>query len=259
MLVDCHCHLDFDVLSDDLDGVLTRMHDAGVGQCVTISTRVAKFDQISAIAAAHDNVWCSVGTHPHNADEEMHVTVDKLVELSAHPKCVAIGEAGLDYHYDSSERLNQAQSFRVHIDAARKTGLPLVIHARAADEDMASILEEESGKGAFPFVLHCFSSGRELARRGLALGGYVSFSGILTFKNAAEIQQVAKEAPTDRILVETDAPYLSPVPHRGKPNQPAYVSHTAGKLAELRGVSAEEIANITTANFHRLFAKTTQS
>lgn len=255
MLVDSHCHLDFDVLSEDLDGVLTRMHAADVGRCVTISTRVAQFDKITAIAEAHSDVWCSVGTHPHHADDEMHVTADDLIRLSAHPKCVAIGEAGLDYHYDNSDRANQAQSFRVHIAAARETGLPLVIHARAADDDMAQILEEETGKGAFPFVLHCFSSGAELAQRGLALGGYLSFSGILTFNSAAEIQAVATDAPADRILVETDAPYLAPVPHRGKPNQPAFVKHTAGKLAELRGVSDQEIADQTTANFARLFSK----
>ncbi|MBU1175816.1 MAG: TatD family hydrolase, partial [Alphaproteobacteria bacterium] len=224
--------------------------------CVTISTRIRRFDDIRAIAEAHDNVWCSVGTHPHHADEEMEFSTDDIVRLADHPKCVAIGEAGLDYHYDFSARDNQAESFRRHIGAARITGLPLVIHAREADADMATILEEETGRGAFPFLLHCFSSTPDLARRGLALGGYVSFSGIVTFRNAVDIQTVAAEAPADRILVETDAPYLAPVPHRGKPNQPAYVHYTAAKLAELRGVSLEEIGATTTRNFARLFSKT---
>jgi TatD DNase family protein len=221
---------------------------------VTISTRVRRFDEIQAIAEENPEVWCSVGTHPHNAHEEPEVTTADLVALAAHPRCVAIGEAGLDYHYPG-DYAAQATGFRRHIAAARETGLPLVIHAREADEDIASILEEETGQGAFPFVLHCFSSGLELAKRGLALGGYVSFSGILTFKNAAIIQQVATEAPADRILVETDAPYLAPVPHRGQSNEPGYVRHTAQKLAELRGVTLEEIAATTTANFYRLFSK----
>ncbi|MCD7061008.1 TatD family hydrolase [Pelagibacterium xiamenense] len=255
MLVDSHCHLDFDVLSADLDGVLARAADNGVGAMVTISTRIRRFDAIKAIAGAHENVWCSIGTHPHNAHEELDVTASDIVALSKHPKCVAIGEAGLDYHYDSSPRDAQAEGFRNHIAASRETGLPLVIHARSADEDMAAILEEETGKGAFPFVLHCFSSGVELARRGLALGGYVSFSGIVTFKNAAEIQEVARFVPEDRFLVETDAPYLAPVPHRGKTNEPGYVRHTAEKVAELRGTTLEAVAEQSTANFLRLFNK----
>ncbi|WP_417581555.1 TatD family hydrolase [Pelagibacterium sp.] len=256
MLVDSHCHLDFDVLADDIDGVLSRARDNGVSHCVTISTRIRRFDTLLAIAEKHNNVFCSVGTHPHNAHEELDISLEEIVALSQHSKCVAIGEAGLDYHYDSSPRDAQARGFRTHIAAARQTGLPLVIHARAADDDMIAILEEETGQGAFPFVLHCFSSGAELARRGLALGGYVSFSGIVTFKNAAEIQDVAKFVPEDRFLVETDAPYLAPVPHRGKPNQPAYVRHTAEKLAELRGVSFDTIAEQSTRNFARLFSKT---
>ncbi|WP_421950398.1 TatD family hydrolase [Pelagibacterium sp.] len=256
MLVDSHCHLDFDVLADDIDGVLSRALDNGVSHCVTISTRIRRFETLLAIAEKHDNVFCSVGTHPHNAHEELDISIDEIIALSLHPKCVAIGEAGLDYHYDSSPRDAQAQGFRTHIAAARQTGLPLVIHARAADDDMIAILEEETGQGAFPFVLHCFSSGVELARRGLALGGYVSFSGIVTFKNATEIQEVARFVPEDRFLVETDAPYLAPVPHRGKPNQPAFVRHTAEKLAELRGIPFETIAEQSTRNFARLFSKT---
>ena len=256
MLIDSHCHLDFDVLAEQRPALLDRMAANGVDGCVTISTRVERFDEIRAIAEAHDNIWCSVGTHPHNADEEMHIQTDDLVRLAEHPKCVAIGEAGLDYHYDMSTRENQAEGFRRHIAAARITGLPLVIHAREADDDIASILEEETGKGAFPFLLHCFSSTPELAHRGLALGGYLSFSGIVTFKNAADIQTVAAEAPADRILVETDSPYLAPIPHRGKTNEPSFVLHTAEKVAELRGVGLEEIGAITTGNFARLFSKT---
>ena len=255
MLVDSHCHLDFDVLAEDIDGVLARARDNGVSHCVTISTRIRNFDTVVGIAQAYDNVFCSIGTHPHNAHEEIDISVEEIVALSQHPKCVAIGEAGLDYHYDSSPREAQAQGFRNHIAAARTTGLPLVIHARSADDDMIAILESEAEQGAFPFVLHCFSSGAELARRGLALGGYVSFSGIVTFKNAAEIQDVARFVPHDRFLVETDAPYLAPVPHRGQSNEPGYVRHTAEKLAQLRDVSLDVVAEQSTANFRRLFTK----
>ncbi|MEO7222356.1 MAG: TatD family hydrolase [Devosia sp.] len=254
MLIDSHCHLDFPELAADRAAVLARASANGVERMVTISTRVKRFGEISAIAEQHPEVWCSVGTHPHNAHEEPEITTADLVRLAAHPRCVAIGEAGLDYHYPGDYPA-QATGFRRHIAAARETGLPLVIHAREADEDIAATLEEETGKGAFPFVLHCFSSGLELARRGLALGGYISFSGILTFKNAATIQEAATMAPADRILVETDAPYLAPIPFRGKPNEPSYVMHTAQKLAELRGVSPEQIAVTTTDNFFRLFSK----
>jgi len=256
MLIDSHCHLDFDELSADLDGVMARAAAAGVTGMVTISTRVEKFSTYARLAEQHENIWCSVGTHPHNAHEELHVSADDLIRLSAHPKCVAIGEAGLDYHYDNSPRDAQAEGFHRHIAAARATGLPLVIHSRQADDDMARILEEETEQGAFPFVLHCFSSGPELARRGLALGGYVSFSGIITFRNAEEIRAVAEVVPADRYLVETDAPYLAPVPHRGKSNEPAYVLHTAQKLAEVRGTNLETVAAESTANFARLFSKT---
>lgn len=256
MLIDSHCHLDFEVLANDRAGVLARMAELGVAGCVTISTRVARFAEIVAIAEAHENIWCSIGTHPHNAGEERDISTADLVRLAAHPKCVAVGEAGLDYHYDNAPRDAQETGFRRHIAAARETGLPLVIHARSADDDVANILEEEMGKGAFPFVLHCFSSGPELARRGLALGGYLSFSGIVTFKNALDIQKVAKDAPMDRILVETDAPYLAPIPHRGTSNEPSFVVHTAQKLAELRGVVLDDIATQTTQNFARLFSKT---
>jgi len=256
MLIDSHCHLDFDSLSNDLDGVMARAAAAGVTGMVTISTRVDNFSTYAGLAERFANVWCSVGTHPHNADQELHIQTDDLVRLSAHERCVAIGEAGLDYFYDNAPRDAQAESFRRHIAAARLTNLPLVIHSRQADEDMAAILEAESGQGAFPFLLHCFSSGIDLARRALALGGYISFSGIVTFKNAEEIREVARIVPADRYLVETDAPYLAPVPHRGQSNEPSFVRHTAEKVAELRGISLEQLGRETTANFGRLFSKT---
>ena len=236
MLVDSHCHLDFPDFAEERADIVRRALDAGVGRMVTISTRVRRFPEILAIAEQFDAVYCSVGTHPHNAAEEPDITADELVRLAAHPKVVAIGEAGLDYHYDKSPRDVQAAGFRTHIAAARQTGLPLVIHARQADEDIATILREETGKGAFPFILHCFSSGRDLAMTGVELGGYVSFSGILTFKNSQDIRDIARDVPHDRLLVETDAPYLAPPPYRGKRNEPSYVVETAAVLAETIGV-----------------------
>ncbi|MBU2192138.1 MAG: TatD family hydrolase [Alphaproteobacteria bacterium] len=255
MLVDSHCHLDFPDFDADRDVLVERARAAGVERMVTISTRVKKFPQVLAIAEQYDCVYCSVGTHPHNASEETDVTADELVQLSSHPKVVAIGEAGLDYHYDKSPRDLQMQGFVTHIEAARRTGLPLVIHARSADEDVAATLKAETGKGAFPFILHCFSSGAELARVGVELGGYVSFSGILTFRNSEDIRSIAADVPHDRLLVETDAPYLAPVPMRGKRNEPAYVAHTASVLAGTIGTSVEEVAEQTTQNFFRLFSK----
>jgi TatD DNase family protein len=255
MLVDSHCHLDFPDFGAERADVIARAKAAGVGMMVTISTRVRRFEQVRAIAEAHPEVWCSIGTHPHNAGEEDGISADELVALSRHPRCVAIGEAGLDYFYDKAPRDAQARGFRIHIEAARRTGLPLVIHARDADADIAAILEDETGKGPFPFILHCFSSGADLARTGVKLGGYVSFSGILTFKNSEDIRAIAKEVPRDRLLVETDAPFLAPPPHRGKRNEPAFVAQTASVLAETIGVSADEIARITTDNFFRLFTK----
>jgi len=256
MLVDSHCHLDFPDFEAERDAVIGRAREAGVGLMVTISTRVRQFDRIRAIAEAYENVFCTIGTHPHNAEEEAGIPASELVKIAtSHPKVVGIGEAGLDYFYDKAPRDLQAQGFRAHIEAARETRLPLVIHARQADEDVIRILDEETGKGAFPFILHCFSSGPELARRGVELGGYVSFSGILTFKNSQEIRDIAKTVPTDRLLVETDAPYLAPVPFRGKRNEPAFVAKTAAVLADTIGVTAEEIARITTENFFRLFTK----
>ena len=259
MLIDSHCHLDFPDLKPEREGLLARAQAADVGLMVTISTTVRRFDEVLGIAQAHENVFCSVGTHPHNAAEEPDVTAEELIRLAQHKKVVAIGEAGLDYHYDNSPRDLQEKVFRTHIAAARETGLPLVIHAREADDDIARILEEETAKGAFPFVLHCFTGGPDLAKRGLALGGYLSFSGVLTFKSAETLRVIAKEAPLDRILVETDAPYLAPEPLRGRTNEPSYIVHTAAKLASTRGLSADEIACATMENFFRLFSKVPRS
>ncbi|WP_421592493.1 TatD family hydrolase [Shinella sp. M27] len=255
MLIDTHCHLDFPDFAAERDDIVARAHAAGVRQMITISTRVKKFPDILAIAETYPSVFCSVGTHPHNADEELDVTVEELVRLSQHPRVVAIGEAGLDYFYDNAPREAQAIGLVNHIAAARETGLPLVIHSRSADEDMAAMLTEETGKGAFPFLLHCFSSGPDLARIGVELGGYVSLSGILTFPKSEELREIAKTVPLERMLVETDAPYLAPKPFRGKRNEPAYVAHTATVLAETVGVSVEEIARITTENAFRIFSK----
>lgn len=255
MLVDSHCHLDFPDFAVERDDIVARALAAGVGHMVTISTRVRRFDEIRAIAEAYPQVYCSVGTHPHNAAEELDVTAAELVRIAEHSKVVAIGEAGLDYFYDHAPRDAQAKGLRTHIAAARITQLPLVIHARDADDDMAAILEEETGKGAFPFVLHCFSSGRRLAEVGVALGGYISFSGILTFRRSEKLRAIARDVPRERLLVETDAPYLAPQPFRGKRNEPAYVVETARVLAQVVDVSQDDIARITTDNFFCLFNK----
>jgi TatD DNase family protein len=255
MVVDSHCHLDFPDFASELDAVVARARAADVGRIVTISTRVRKYAQVTAIAENFPEVFCSVGTHPHNAEEEADVDAKMLIGLARHPKIVAIGEAGLDYHYDKSPRELQAKSFREHIAAARETGLPLVIHSRDCDRDMARILEEEMGKGAFPAVLHCFTGGRDLAFKAIRLGLYISFTGILTFKNSGALRELAAELPAARLLVETDAPYLAPMPCRGQRNEPAYVVETAKVLAEACGVPAEVIAHQTTENFFRLFSK----
>lgn len=259
MLIDSHCHLDFPDFAAEIDAAVARAQAAGVGRMVTISTRVKKHAQVLAIAEKFSDVFCSVGTHPHNVHEELDIDAPALVAIAQHPKVVAIGEAGLDYHYDKSPRDAQAQSFRRHIAAARETGLPLVIHSRAADADMARILKEETGKGAFPAVLHCFSGGRDLAFAAVELGHYVSFSGILTFKNSPDLREIAAALPPDRILVETDSPYLAPMPYRGKRCEPAYVVETAKVLAGVRGVSPDQIARQTTENFYRLFNKVPQT
>jgi TatD DNase family protein len=255
MLVDSHCHLDFPDFAPELDAVVARAEAAGVRHMVTISTRVKRHAQILAIAERYPSVTCSVGTHPHHADEELDITAEELIARTQHPKVVAIGEAGLDYHYDNSPRDAQAQGFQTHIAAARATQLPLVIHTREADEDCARILEDEMGKGPFPAVLHCYTGGAELARRAVALGCYIGFTGIVTFKNSAALREIAKELPADRFLVETDAPYLAPLPYRGKRNEPAYVVKVAEVLAEVRGTTFDDICRQTTDNFFKLFSK----
>ncbi|MCH9764733.1 MAG: TatD family hydrolase [Alphaproteobacteria bacterium] len=260
MLVDHHCHLDFPDFSDDLAGVVARAGAAGVGLMVTISTRIRAFDQVLAVANQFDNVFCSVGTHPHNAHEELDIPVEEIVRLSANPKVVAIGEAGLDFHYDHSSPDAQEQGFRNHIAAARETGLPLEIHARSADEQTIAILEDElKSGGAFPAILHCFTGGKKMAYRAVDLGFTVSFSGIVSFKGAPELREIAAELPLDAILVETDAPYLAPVPFRGKTNEPAYVAHTAKAVAEARKIEVEALAAATTNNFFKLFKKVPRS
>jgi TatD DNase family protein len=255
ILVDSHCHLDFPEFRNELDAIVARAQAAGVARMVTISTRVRRHDGLLAIAERFAPVYCSVGTHPHHAAEEREVTLAELLDRAARPKVVAIGEAGLDFFYDRSPRDVQERVFRTHIAAARESGLPLVIHTREADADMMRILEEETGKQSFTAVLHCFSSGRDLALGAIALGHYISFTGILTYKKTDDLRSIAAMLPADRIMVETDAPYLAPQSRRGKRNEPAFVVETAQVLAEIRGVSLETIASATTENFFRLFAK----
>jgi TatD DNase family protein len=254
-LVDSHCHLDFPDFADEVDSVVVRAQAVGVARIVTISTRIMRHAEVLAIAERFPQVYCSIGTHPHHADEELGISVEELIARTRHPKVVAIGEAGLDYHYELSTRGAQEQGLRNHIAAARVTGLPLVIHSREADADMIAILTEEIGKGAFPAVLHCYTGGHDLAQRAVSLGLYISFTGILTFKKSDDLRAIAKALPADRILVETDAPYLAPGPYRGKRNEPAYVVETARVLAETRAVSPEQIARETSDNFFRLFGK----
>ena len=258
MLVDSHCHLDFDVFDEDRQETIQRARNAGVATMVTICTRVTRFDEIRAIAESDENIWCSVGIHPHQAEEEPVISVDDLVSRAAHPKVIGIGETGLDYYYDNSPRELQETSFRTHIAASRETGLPLIVHTRDADDDMADILEDEMGKGAFPGVLHCFSSGRQLAERALDIGFYISLSGIVTFKNAQDLRDIAKDVPVDRILVETDSPFLAPIPNRGKRNEPSFVVDTAAKVAELQDVDKDALSIASTENFFRLFNKATR-
>ncbi len=254
MLIDSHCHLDY-FQGEDLTAVLARAAASGVGEMVTIGTRLSRSAEMRALAEAHPSVWCTVGIHPHNAGAEDLPTPEAIVAETHHPRVIGIGESGLDYFYDKAPRDRQQAGFRAHIRAARLAGLPLCIHARDADDDIANILREEAADGPFDFLLHCFSSGRGLAEAALALGGYVSFSGILTFPKSQELRDIARDVPKDRLLVETDAPYLAPVPFRGKRNEPGYVAHTARVLGEVHGLGAEEIAALTTANFRRLFRK----
>ncbi len=255
VLIDSHCHLDFPDFGPEVEDVVARAHEAGVGLMLTISTKVSEFDRVRAVAERFPHVYCTVGIHPHEAASEPETDTATLVEMTKHPKVVGIGETGLDYFYEHSPREAQQRNFRAHVAAARETGLPLVVHTRDADDDTAGILAEEMGKGAFPGLLHCFSSGPQLAEKALEIGFYISLSGILTFKNAVELRETASKVPMDRLLVETDAPYLAPVPKRGRRNEPSFVVHTAEKLAEVKGVSTSELAEATTANFLRLFSR----
>jgi TatD DNase family protein len=255
MLVDSHCHLDY-FTEAEIDALLDRARAAGVGRMVTIGVRVSQAPAVKALTERYPDVWGTIGVHPHNAGEGIMPTVEELVALADHPRIIGIGESGLDYFYDKSPRDLQAEGFRRHIRAARTAGLPLAIHARQADEDIIRILaEEREAGGDFAFLLHCFSSGVELARQAVAMGGYLSFSGILTFPKSPEIRAIAAEVPAERLLVETDSPYLAPVPLRGKRCEPAYVAHTAKVLAEVRGLGIAEVEALTTANFLRLFPK----
>lgn len=255
MLVDSHCHLDFPDYAGKVDDVLARARAAGVGVCVSIGTELKRFPGVKAVAEAHDNVWCSVGVHPHESEKELLDDEAVLIAEAAHPKVVGVGETGLDYYYEHSPRDPQRRNFRSHIAAARTTGLPVIVHTRDADDDTIAILQDEMGKGAFTGLIHCFTGTQRLADAALALGLYISISGIATFKNSAALREVIKTVPLDRLLVETDAPFLAPVPHRGKTNEPAFVTHTAAMLAELKGVAPEELAHVTTENFFRLFSK----
>jgi TatD DNase family protein len=255
-IVDSHCHLDHFKAGEDRDAVVARAHAAGIGLMVTIGTRLGEHaETVRSIAASYDRVYATVGIHPHNAGERDAPSVEEILREADHPKVIGIGESGLDYFYDKAPRPAQAAGFRAHIAAARASGLPLVVHARDADDDIAAILRDEHGKGAFPFLLHCFSSGADLARQAVALGGYISFSGMLTFPKSDAIRAIAAELPADRLLVETDSPYLAPVPHRGKRCEPAFTAHTAAKLAEVRGMGMAALAELTTGNFHRLFQR----
>ena len=254
-LVDSHCHLDFPDFEGELDDVVLRAGIAGVDYMMTICTHVTKFDQVLAVAEKYDNMWCTVGIHPHNAGSEPETSAETLMSMADTPKVVALGETGLDFYYDHSPRERQETAFRAHIDAARESGLPLVIHTRDADDDMVRILRDENEKGAYPGVIHCFSSGPELAEAALDLGLYISISGIVTFKTADELRETVKSVPVERLLVETDAPYLTPMPHRGKRNEPAYTAHTAAMVADLKGMEADAFAEFSTENFFRLFNK----
>ena len=255
MLVDSHCHLDFPELASEIDAVVERARGAGVGTMLTIGTSLERFPGVLAMAERFPDVWCSVGVHPHEAKDEGQRAPDRLIELAAHPRVVGIGETGLDYFYEHSPREEQRQSFRAHIAASRATGLPLIVHTRDADEETARMLRETQAEGAFPGLIHCFSSSRLVSETALELGMYISISGIVTFKAAEELRAIVRDIPLDRLLVETDSPYLAPVPRRGKRNEPAFVAHTAAKVAELKGVGVAELTNATTDNFFRLFSK----
>jgi TatD DNase family protein len=255
MFIDSHCHLNYKGLVEDQQGVIARARLAGVRGMLNISTREREWDNIISTAAQEPDIWASVGIHPHEADAHIAVDAEKLILKSNHPKVVAIGETGLDYYYDHSDRDQQCRSFRSHIAAARETGLPLIVHTRDAEEDTGNILREEMEQGAYTGVIHCFTASQAFAETALSLGLYISISGIVTFKNAKDLQETAKSIPADRLLIETDSPFLAPVPHRGRPCEPAFVADTAAFLANLRGVSVDDLAEQTADNFHHLFSK----
>jgi TatD DNase family protein len=255
MLVDSHCHLEFPDFAPEQAAVIDRARAAGIGHMLTVSTRVHRFAEVLAVAEAHDDITCSLGTHPHSAEEEADVTVARLIEIGQHPKVVGIGETGLDYYYDNSPRELQQAAFRRHIQAALELGLPLIVHTRDAEADTMRILREEGAGAGLTGLLHCFSSSRQLAEEAIDFGFHISFSGIVTFKKSEEIRETARRVPLDRILVETDAPFLAPVPKRGQRNEPAFVVHTAAVVAGLHGIAAADLADRTTANFFALFHK----
>jgi TatD DNase family protein len=255
MFIDSHCHLNYKGLIEDQANVIERAHAAGVSTMLNISTRESEWDDVIATAEKAENIWATIGIHPHEADGHAQIDTAKLVAKAAHPKVIGIGETGLDYYYDKSDRDQQRRSFRAHIVAARETGLPLIVHTRDAEDDTAEILADEMGKGAFSGVIHCFTASQDFAEKALALGLYISISGIVTFKNAKDLQDSATRVPEDRLLIETDSPFLAPVPHRGKSCEPAYVADTARFLSHLRGVSVDHLAQTTSQNFYRLFSK----
>ena len=255
MLVDSHCHLEYKGLVEDQANVLKRARDAGIGQFLNISTKRSEWEQVIATAEREHDVWASVGIHPHEADQHADLGCDVLLKATKNSRVVGIGETGLDYFYDNSDRETQRDLFRMHIGVARETGLPLIIHSRDAEEDTLEILEDELGKGAYPALIHCFTASAAFGKRVLELGLSISLSGIVTFKNARELQEIAKEIPQNRLLVETDSPFLAPVPHRGKPCEPAFVANTAQFVADLRGETLEELSDYTTQNFRNLFSK----
>lgn len=255
-LADSHCHLNYKGLAEDQANVLERARASGVVAMLNISTRESEWDDVLAVAEAQPDVWATVGIHPHEADQHQHIDTAKLVDRARHPRVVGIGESGLDYYYDHSDRAQQQASFRAHLAACRETGLPIIVHTRDAEEDTLAILTDEMGKGAYAGVIHCFTASGAFADAALGLGFYISISGIVTFKNARELQETAARLPIERLLVETDAPFLAPVPHRGRPGEPAFVADTCRFLAKLRGEDEEMLADTTRANFHALFAKT---
>lgn len=255
MLIDSHCHLEYDGLVDDQPGVLARARDAGVGAFLNISTKRSEWDRVVATAARHPDVYASIGVHPHHADDHLDLTEDELAAAATNPRVIGLGETGLDFYYDHSDRAAQQRLFRRHIAVARKLQLPVIIHTRDAEDDTLAILAEETEAGAFPALIHCFTASAEFGARVLELGLSISISGIVTFKNARDLAAFAATIPDDRLLIETDSPFLAPVPHRGRPCEPAFVADTARFLAEARGVSITSLGASTTANFYRLFTK----